>query len=160
MRVTHSGSQFKTEITNSMDQSPFWEAKRYSASQKTSHVLWNPKVYYRFHKHKLPISVLSQINPVHAPMLRFHFNIIFSSTYVFHMVFFPQVFPPKMLYAPLLFPIQATCHGRLILLDLITRIIFGKEYKSERSHPLYAVFSHYCITSFLPGPNIFLSTLF
>ena len=31
-----------------MEQSP-WEPNRFSASQEIPHVLWNPKVYYRFH---------------------------------------------------------------------------------------------------------------
>ena len=34
------------------------------------------------------------------------------------------------LYAPLVFPIRATCPTHLILLNLITRIIFGEQYRS------------------------------
>jgi hypothetical protein len=38
--------------------------------------------------------------------------------------FFPQGFTTKHLYAPVLIPIRATCRANL--LDLITRIIFGR----------------------------------
>ena len=33
-----------------MEQSSSWEANRFSASQEIPHILWNPNVYYRFHK--------------------------------------------------------------------------------------------------------------
>ena len=41
-------------------------------------------------------------------------------------------FPTKTLYTPLL-PIHATHPANFILLDLITRIIFGEQYRSLRS---------------------------
>ena len=37
-------------LTYSMQQSPSWEAKRFSASQETPCILWNPKVHYCIHK--------------------------------------------------------------------------------------------------------------
>ena len=103
-----------------------------------------PEGSYRIHKSPPPVPVLSQIKPLHATshFLKIHFNIILST----------------ITYAPLMSPIHATCpvHGNL--LDLITRIIFGEERKSSSS--CFCSFIHNPVTSFLLGPNIFLSTLF
>jgi hypothetical protein len=46
-------------LTNSMEQSPSWEASRSSASQEIPRVLWNPKVHYRTHKSPHEISVIN-----------------------------------------------------------------------------------------------------
>jgi hypothetical protein len=70
------------ELTNSVEKSPFWEAKSSSASQGIPHIIWNPKALWRIHKRPLPVLILSQNNAVHnspSHFLNIYFNIIFSS---------------------------------------------------------------------------------
>jgi hypothetical protein len=44
--------------------------------------------------------------------------------------FFPLFLPTKIMSAPLLCLMHTTCSAYLILLDLITQIILGEEYRS------------------------------
>ena len=85
-------------LTYCMDQSPSWEANRFSASQEIPRILWNPKIYYRIHKCPPTVPNLSQLDPVHTPtshFLKIHVNIILPSTPGSPNRSLPQASPPK-----------------------------------------------------------------
>ena len=52
--------------------------------------------------------------------------------------FFPSGLPTKILYARLVSPMRAIRRANLILVDLITRIVFGEQYRSHGLHEGYA----------------------
>jgi hypothetical protein len=74
--LTHS-------LTHSMEHSSFREASHFAASQEIPRILWNLKIHYLIHKCPQPVSILSQLNPVHNPtshLLKIRLNIILPST--------------------------------------------------------------------------------
>jgi hypothetical protein len=86
----------RKDHTYSMEQSPSWEANRFSGSQEIPHFLWNPKVHYHIHKCSPPVVVVNHLNPVHNPtswgsilILSSHLCLDFPSG------LYPQVSPPK-----------------------------------------------------------------
>ena len=99
----------------------------------------------------------ARFSPYPHIALKIHLNIILQPTRGSSKWSLSLVSPPKPcihLYSPTL---RVTCPTHLIL-DLITRIIFGEQYRSL-SNSLCS-FLHSPVTSSLLGPNILLSTLF
>ena len=72
-------------LTYSMEQSLSSEANRFSDNQEIPCILWNPKVHCRIYKCPPPVSILSQLDPVHTPTfysLKIHLNIILPKQYI------------------------------------------------------------------------------
>jgi len=144
-----------------MEQSPSWEANRFSTSQEIPRILWYPKVHYRIHKCTPPAPILSQLHSVHTLHPTSWRSILMLSSHLclgLPSGLFPSDFPTKTLYTPHPSPIRGTCPGHLVLLDFITRTILGEEYRSLNCS--LGSFLHSPVTSSLFGKNILLNTLF
>jgi len=119
--------------------------------------VWNPKVNYHIHNTRnLPLP-----NPIHAPAPFLEDSFLILSSHLCLRLpsgLLPSGLASKTLYACPLFPIRAKYPTYLILFDLITRIIFGEQYRTKSSSLCSLLPSP--VTSSLLGPNILLSTLF
>ena len=108
---------------NSIEQSPSWKGS-FSAIEEIPLISWNTR----------PCPELDQSSPCTAfNFLKINFNNIPRSMPRSSKFLFPSGFRIEILYALLLSPILATCPVHVILLDLITRKIFGKGYRSRSS---------------------------
>ena len=144
-----------------MEESPSWEANRFSVTEEIPRILWNPKVHYRIHKCPPPVPILNQLDSVHistSHFLKIHLNIILPSTPGSPQWPLPLGLPTETLYTPLLSPKRATCPSHLIFLRFITRTLLGEEYNSLSSS--LCSFLHYFVNSSLLDPKILLSSLF
>ena len=102
-------------------------------------------------------------NPVPIPtttthLLQIHPNIIHPSMPRSPQWSLSLRFPHQDPIRPLSSPLRATCPAHLILLDFITRTIFGEEYRPFSSSLCSLL--HSPVTSSLLGPNILLNTIF
>ena len=115
-----------------MEQSPSWAANTSWASQEISRILWNQKVHNRIHKSPPPVSILSHIDSVHAPShySSIRFNIILPTTPEcskwYHSLRFPNQNPVRTCPVPR----KVSRPAYLSVLDLITRLATGEEYKA------------------------------
>ena len=142
------------QLTNSMEQSPSWEANMSSASQQIPRILCNLKVHYRIYNSLPPVPILRQSDPVRdAPShcSKIHFNIIQStpgSPKCCSSFRFPHWNPIRTS------TFSHTCYMRCLSsswLGHVNDIWWG----IERKAPSFAVFSN----PLLP-PDIFLNILF
>ena len=137
----------------SMEQSPFWEANRFAASQEIPSFYGTRKPEGSLRHSQVPVTCPHPEPAWSSPYL--HIPNSWRSIFIlpFHLGLalpsglFPSGFPTKILYTSLLSPIHATCPTNLIILDFITRIIMGEEYRSLSSH--YVFF----LTPLLPRPS-------
>jgi len=114
-------------LSNSIERSPSWESNRFSANQEITHTLWNPKVHYHIHKCPPPVSILSQLYLVHAPISHILRSILlfFSLCLGLPSHLFPSGFPTKTLYKPSSHTCYTPCLSHSSLFDHPNNIGWG-----------------------------------
>ena len=114
-----------------MEQSPSWDANR---SQLAKNFPEFTESEGSLPHQKSPLPAIFLVRPIQSMVSYFtswrSILILFSPLRLgFPSGLLPSSFPTAALYTPLLFPIRAMFPTHLNLLDLITRIIFGEEYR-------------------------------
>lgn len=148
-----------SELTNSIQHSPCWEANISPCTREISHILWTWRFIITFTRAFHLFQSWARCDksmPSQPISLR---TILISSLRLCLCPprgLFPSGFPPKSLYS--LLPVLATCPAYLILCDLITQMISPDDYKSW--HSSLCTFLQSPLTSSFWHPNILPSTLF
>ena len=135
-----------------MEQSASWEGDSFSDRQEHA-----PKTHYRVTNAPQLLLILIHMNPFGSHFLKILFNIIppykpaYSKWSLYNMPY------QRLLCAPLLFPILATCPVHLSLLDFDHP---SDIWWMQITKLLIILPSPPPLTSSLLGPNFFLSTLY
>jgi hypothetical protein len=145
-----------------MEQSPSWEANQSSQLVKKFSAFYGTRRFFTVLTSARHPS-LSWANSLQSPRppTTYWISILILSSHLrlgLPNVLFPSGFPTNTLRTPLSSPIRATCPAHRILLDLTTRTILGKEYRSFISS--LCNFLHSPVTSSLLGRSTPLNTLF
>jgi hypothetical protein len=106
-----------------------------SASQEITLILWNPKVHYRIHNSPTIVSILSQINPFYflpSYFFKFHFNIVFPSTFSYSNPSLSLGFPTNILctYIRTFPPVLTHASPTRVFVPVIEDIFFNQFFLS------------------------------
>jgi len=116
-----------------IEQSHFSEANSFSASQKISPILWQPKIHFRIHESPTPVPIWarSALLTYPIPILRTHFNIILPSTPRFSKRSLSLSFPHENPVCIFLSPLRATCPSHLLPFHYIRYLSCPSRFKTR-----------------------------
>ena len=142
-----------------MEQSPSWEANRFSDTQEIPRILMEHEDSLPYSQKPPPVPVMSQINLVHTPtskFLKIYLNIILPSTPESSKWSLSLRFPHQK-------PLYASAHTRYMPRPSHSSLFYnpnkiGWAVKTIKFFNMY--FSPLPVTSSLLGQNILITTLF